>query len=482
MKELDVKIENFGMIKKANLKIKPFTVIAGKNGSGKSFVTRGLYSFFNSLNKDHLSIEVDLLISQIERSFKIARYNAANASSAVTNHIINIFSSFESLKETVDDIFHSQTLLQQLELKNELNIEVALLNKVCNDLINHIDGIKKYENLGASIIAMQSRLKSLDSFIQDPSNEAMIEALGSQFKESLISNFQVSSLSKLKNNTALPEEDMAFHFGGGVGEVLVTERNTLKFDLSSEGVDEFQKIENVVYLESPVYWKIKDVLSSYIKDRENPFLRRLRKNQKDELKKIPGYILDTLSLIDTSVVSLEDKELSALALDLNKKIGGSVQVSETGDLQFVNIKPNGETSAIDLHQSATGAVSLGIISLLLDKNIIVSNSILIIDEPEVNLHPAWQQVLIFLLYKLSCLGVQIIIASHSLDMMEMIEKMMELHEKSQKNPDNHFSIIQLEDGVSINEDAPAYKKLDEVKGDLGMPLFDLLSGSFKADK
>jgi predicted ATPase len=41
-----------------------------------------------------------------------------------------------------------------------------------------------------------------------------------------------------------------------------------------------------------------------------------------------------------------------------------------------------------LHQTATGAISLGIIALLLEKKIIVPNSVLIFDEPEVNLHPA----------------------------------------------------------------------------------------------
>ena len=42
MKSIDVDIQNFGKIKQAKFQVKPFTVIAGKNASGKSFVTRGL--------------------------------------------------------------------------------------------------------------------------------------------------------------------------------------------------------------------------------------------------------------------------------------------------------------------------------------------------------------------------------------------------------------------------------------------------------
>ena len=65
MKNIDVEIVNFGKIKQAKVQIKPFTVIAGKNASGKSFVTRALYTIFSSLNKDYLSIEVESFISQI---------------------------------------------------------------------------------------------------------------------------------------------------------------------------------------------------------------------------------------------------------------------------------------------------------------------------------------------------------------------------------------------------------------------------------
>ncbi|NOQ13005.1 MAG: AAA family ATPase [Methyloprofundus sp.] len=65
MKNMDVEIVNFGKLKHAKIQIKPFTVIAGKNASGKSFVTRSLYTIFRSFNKDYLSIEVESFILQV---------------------------------------------------------------------------------------------------------------------------------------------------------------------------------------------------------------------------------------------------------------------------------------------------------------------------------------------------------------------------------------------------------------------------------
>ena len=40
-------IENLGAVEKADLKISPLTILAGENGTGKSFVTKFLYSIFN---------------------------------------------------------------------------------------------------------------------------------------------------------------------------------------------------------------------------------------------------------------------------------------------------------------------------------------------------------------------------------------------------------------------------------------------------
>jgi predicted ATP-binding protein involved in virulence len=169
--------------------------------------------------------------------------------------------------------------------------------------------------------------------------------------------------------------------------------------------------------------------------------------------------------------------LNQLKQRINQCIGGKIQISDGGKLQFLNQTEQGEPYFVDMNQTATGTTALGIIALLLDKNIIVPNSVLIFDEPEVNLHPAWQQVMIQVLYQLSVHGVRIIMASHSFDMMETIEQLMEAHEEQGDNVDEHFSIVQLDDGQSINHDKPIFKKLDAVKADLGMPLFNLFSKS-----
>jgi predicted ATPase len=53
--DFELTIKNLGNIKQASFKVKPFTIIAGENSSGKSFATKGLYCLLDALNRDYLS-------------------------------------------------------------------------------------------------------------------------------------------------------------------------------------------------------------------------------------------------------------------------------------------------------------------------------------------------------------------------------------------------------------------------------------------
>jgi len=476
MIEIDVEIKNFGKIKSAVFKVRPFTVIAGKNASGKSFVSRGLYTIFNALNKDHLSIEIDGAIFRISRFFYMAKHVVSYPSRKVEAYIYEMYQATEKLKKSVDFVFHQGTFIDQVSQKDLVSEEIQRLYEAFDDFGKDISGINKYDRLFESIDVVKADLKSLGSLVKNP-QILLSKSLRKQLENDFVDNFQVG-INNLKNKFSGDGGDIVFDFGESVGSLRLNS-NHLAFALENKGVDDFQKIDNVVYLESPVYWKIKDALREWVDLKKAPYLRRIFKHKEKEFKKVPNYILDTFRLLESDILRDEvSSDILDIKASIDKIIGGNIDVSDGGRLQFINRDEKGSAYTVDLHQEASGSIALGIISLLLDKGIIAPNSILIFDEPEVNLHPAWQHVLIQVLYKLSLSGIQIIMASHSLDMMESIEKMMRRHKKEygKEAVGDHFSILQLDNGVSLNEDKPIFKKMDAVKGDLGMPLFDLYSG------
>lgn len=64
-------IENLGNIDKGIFEIKPLTIIAGENGSGKSFATKSIYSILDALNKDYITKEFISNLSLIKQEFNI---------------------------------------------------------------------------------------------------------------------------------------------------------------------------------------------------------------------------------------------------------------------------------------------------------------------------------------------------------------------------------------------------------------------------
>lgn len=118
---------------------------------------------------------------------------------------------------------------------------------------------------------------------------------------------------------------------------------------------------------------------------------------------------------------------------------------------------------------------MGLIGLLLKRNVIAEGSFIFVDEPEVNLHPAWQKIMIEVLYQLSLSGVNIVIASHSIDMMKYIENIMD--EYSDEELPEHFAINGLSStGESIENISPR-QAIQKIKNDLGSPFYEMMMES-----
>ena len=79
MMNYDIHIENLGAIEKADITITPLTILAGENGTGKSFVTKFLYSILNVTILDVFSNELNILLLDIQNNIPtiISSFGAA---------------------------------------------------------------------------------------------------------------------------------------------------------------------------------------------------------------------------------------------------------------------------------------------------------------------------------------------------------------------------------------------------------------------
>lgn len=117
--------------------------------------------------------------------------------------------------------------------------------------------------------------------------------------------------------------------------------------------------------------------------------------------------------------------------------------------------------------------NIGMIHALLKNNVITSGSFVFIDEPETNLHPKWQVMLMELLVKLADSNVNIVIATHSIDMLKALE--VTLYKNNKSTDENFMSIHYCDtDGELYEFDSNIpVKQLIEARAELNSSYTDL---------
>ncbi|MBO2680806.1 AAA family ATPase [Shewanella algae] len=464
--KFDFEIRGLGKVKHAKLKLAPFTVIAGTNSSGKSFISRAMYSFFSTINKDHVTAYA---MSNLVRSRALLRgaYNATyDPSYAVRDFYHSLNSLFSDLEYEIDSQFNHCTYLEQQTRSVLLDESISTIEDHFQELITEVENKKKYAQFQDRLELSYKTIKILKTNIKNPA-KILSDKFETGFKEALKDNFQVANLLDLKSFSSKSDAIIRFNFGS-LGEINI-EKEDVAFKLTPTGIDEFQSLYNVVFIESPIYWKLRKPLTRAKDYFHNPrFMRNLHRDA-DALSGVPKYFYDLIELVDQNIKSnSRSEELYELKKELDIVLGGELDITESGDIFFME---NESSQNVNINLTATGITNLGLIGLLLKRNVIAKGSFVFVDEPEVNLHPAWQKVMIKILYQLSLNGINVVIASHSIDMMKYIENIMD--DYSDVNLSDHFAINRLSpDGVSINECSPR-QSMAKIKDDLGTPFYEM---------
>ena len=238
-------------------------------------------------------------------------------------------------------------------------------------------------------------------------------------------NFQISRLSEL---VSFGEEKIEIE----VDDLLVIELSASKkhFSWGDDFIDEVSGLSSVVFFESPAYWKVRDALKSAKNNQIRP--RLLGKKNSDVLTGVPKYFYDLDDALNTKT---KTSGAFSAATDLLEDALGGEFIFKGDNLSF---KDNKSGQEISKNLVSFGMTNLGMIQALLKHNVITAGSFVFIDEPETNLHPDWQVKLMEVLLVLAQAGVNIVITTHSTDLL----KALEVNLKKQK--------IEAEDFLSVH--------------------------------
>lgn len=490
MMNYDIHIENLGAIKEADFIITPLTVIAGENGTGKSFVTKFLYSVLSSVNIDVYSNHTVSTINRLDSTFIqiIKHFKDIDSYKEVENELDYL----NDFNKTLNDISKLIVEIESdyYELGNELLIDLResidlYIDYVYPKLSDFIETIQKKGiddvsdkplNLSLKFLrgfrAPEAMLNRANSLVHELSNllvkpqESYLRVLSDYITNELKENFQISEVQHLIN---YGESESVFIINEVI-EIYISKDKGLKIQFQSEYLSGFEKINHIIFFESPVYWRLLPIVDELdkISGRGLSF-----NNRYEVLTGIPKYFYDLKKLLFTNFKEGERPEFVIESANrLQSYLKGYFKPSDN-DLIF----ENSEGHSIPKNLVSFGMTNIGIIQAVLSKNIINSGSFIFIDEPESNLHPEWQNILAHTLTKLAENGVYIIVTSHSTEML----KALDINSKELKIKDKVSTYYLEPNGKLLDMDNKNLSQIEQARQKLLEPYENLILRGYIVD-
>ncbi len=437
----EVKIENFGPIQKARIQVGRFTVFAGPNNTGKTFVSKMLYSILSAINANHVQVFFGMMTDIIESDL---RHYERTGLAVEERHLLEIRKALEKIDSVLRETFPSHPVKKESdwlrEIQPELKTEIEKIESHFQILRNNVKTKRQFPVFEASSDLLRSLLGEVDSVV----------GIGERFKfiQNVQGNFQTSDLSELKGGA-----DFSLRFSvEGVGE-LREEENRLNFTFSRQIAQSLQPFSEAFYLESPIYWKLKSALES-IKLDSRSFFRTLNG--------VPDYFYDMVVALRRERTEHPLHPFAGIYENLNTAINGRISLNEAGNLEFQqNKKP------ISLSLTSGGVANMGILALLVERGALDRGSFLFIDEPESNLHPAWQVEMAKFLFELARQGINVVVSTHSMTFLKWIEVQV----KGKPEDRELVKLNKFPPDAQWNHDMDAV--MTEVKQSLTKPFSDL---------
>ena len=398
-------LESMGPINEANINIDKITIVAGHNSTGKSTLSKFLYSFLrsNSLNRQEISYESIANLMRSESHYISKYLSKFNKGFRPSRFSMRPRDDFDSILEKYEDLKSS---VLDLDISDEDIADFSKRFNSIDDLIDIVenDGDELYISLMRSLLNSEFSTDTFNSFISID-DDFIIDFKNHDFNDD----------DAFKSDSTLFVNDVFY-------------------------------IDSVSFLDTFEIYRILDRKSI-------DHFEYLRRNLTRETKEV----------FDAKI----NKDIIAIEKEINSIINGKF-IYERGEFKFVSnddIKSN-------MTNTASGTKQIGLIQLLLANRKLKENSFLIIDEPEVNLHPEWQskfaKILVLIAKKLN---VSVYINTHSPLFIESVHAFSYYYDILDKTS-YHLAISSgssnLFDVGEIDE-----SNLSEIYSNLGQPYVEL---------
>lgn len=418
-------INNIGKLKNAEVVIDGITVITGENDTGKSTVGKVLWSVFNSFYKVYEQIEKERIDFVNEQIY---------------SYVKNLDKSDNVKKKTLDmaiDIIQNYSIYY----RNEENIKNYITEKFKEN--NYFVDAKVIEELAGDLYVVLG-IKSIEII-----SSIIEQKLSTEFHDE-IKNKNTESQEETSVELCIRNKILNFNIEEGInvaGEFV----ENLKGD-----IDDFDLTTEAVFIDNPFI----------IDDIENIFEQK-KKNYRQHLVSKLYYNRNENTVKKMYV----NEKLEKIYKKLNSIASGKITIKNL-DVYYKDSKME-----INAKNLSTGLKTFAIIKMLLQNGTLEENGTIILDEPEIHLHPEWQlkfAELIVLLQKE--FGMHILLTTHSPYFLNAIEVFSERHKIDDKCK---YYVAENEGNSSIIKDVTGNTR--EIYRKLARPIQDLENIRYSSD-
>ncbi len=392
-----LKIQNLAKIEYADIKMNGITVIAGKNNTGKSTIGKVVFALFNSLS----DIEGRLLRQKENLVYKQLRYVAEeNAGEDVEAGFYTIPSP-SVLRSYARELCEHEDEQEQKEIIRRLLKRISDLNpQALDDTVLRIYG-------------------DVSEIMRIPAEKLMKTVVSAYFSrifhENICNVHKKEACAEIK--ALIKGKVTALAFSGTACKEI---RQEIKI------------LNRAFYL-------------------DNPFvLNRLNSGQPcDEMEKVLLHSLrQEADAVERAVqYNITSSRLENVLKYLNSVAGGRVYADESREYLF---QEQGTDQPLSISNLSAGLKSFVIIKMLLENHSLRERDVLILDEPEIHLHPEWQMKyaeIIVLLQKE--FDLTIILTTHSSHFLEALR--LYAHKYGIKEKCNYYMTTQSSCGCVLED-------------------------------
>ncbi|MDE0332005.1 MAG: ATP-binding protein [Nitrospinae bacterium] len=399
-----IKVKNLGVLKQAEFSLGDFTIICGENNTGKTYATYALYGFLDLLRKqfrsdDHRYLPKRVFDDLVENG--VSRLNLAKYAQNAQK-ILNRICRGYSLD--LHDVFSaSQEKFQDCQFR------VFLEN---NTMTSSIKSISFERNIG---IGRQTLSLTKDKESEELEVSLLVDKQRRSFTYRFVERRIAGAIHEIIFGSLFPTPFIASAERTG-SAIFRKELNFARNRLLKEMSQADEKIDP------------RELLYKSYQDYPLPVEKNVDfTRQLEDVVKQKSFLTD------------KHPEVLKKFADI---IGGEYRVTRNNELFFV---PRGKRVKLGMDESASGVRSMLDIGFYL-RHVAKRGDLLMVDEPELNLHPENQRRIARLFAQLVNLGIKVFITTHSDYIVKELNTLIMLNQEK-----SHLKKIAKREGYDKSE-------------------------------